>query len=1035
MRPIHLFICLPVALAIVFGFAVMPRSASGEVKLDGKVDFNRDIRPILSENCFACHGNDAKNRKADLRLDHRESAIKDRDGIAAIVPGKPESSEAYLLIASADSRERMPPVKSGKKLSPLQIKLIQRWIKQGAVYGEHWAFVKPIAQPLPPVAQKVWPRNGTDHFILAKLATKGLKPSAPADRYRLIRRVYLDLIGLPPSPKEVDSFVNDKSPDAYEKVVNHLLASPRFGERWAQMWLDLARYADTMGYEKDLPRNIWAYRDWVIDAFNRDLPFDQFTIEQLAGDLLPKARNDQILATAFHRNTLTNQEGGTDDEEYRVLAVKDRVDTTLQVWMGLTMGCAKCHSHKYDPITQAQYYSLYALFNQTEDRDLGSDAPTLATPSPGQRAGREELNSQLAKLQGDVNELVLRHAEDRQSWEASRKNSPQWSVLKSSVVKSTGGTTFEVLPDSSVLASGKSPDRNTYIAETEAPKGQYTAVRLQALTHASLGRQGPGRNGRDPNFVVNEFKLEAQTGKADSPFSQIAFSQAKATFSQKNWSVSGAIDGVAKTGWAVSPQFSKPHTAIFIFETPLELNGKSKLRFRIEQNYGGQLTLGRFRISLSQVDSRTASFESDPIVEIIAKAPNTRSEDDNQKLARAFLQSRSSKDKNAKALLAKITDVESRLNAVSSKAPNTPIMRELPDNRRRETRIHQRGNFLDKGDVVQPGILAGFGPIPVPAPGSGGKQLSRLDVAKWLVHPSNPLTARVQVNRFWARLFGTGLVLTEEDFGNQGSVPSHPELLDYLSVEFVKQGWSVKKLLRSMVISATYRQSSNVTSEQYEKDPDNRWFARAPRFRLEAESVRDQALVAAGLLSSKMFGPSVMPPQPKGVWKITYSGSDWQNATGDDRNRRGLYTFLRRTSPYPSMLTFDAGSREVCLIRRIRTNTPLQSLVTLNDPVFVEAAGGIAKRVMSQGGKTDADRAQFAFRLVAVRLPSVQERLRIEGLFKSALEQFADSPNDAAALLKAAGVSVPQGASSKRLAAWVVVGNLLLNLDEVVTKG
>lgn len=1022
----HLIVCLAGIVAV----GIAARSVSGaDTDQIGKVDFNRDIRPILSENCFACHGNDATHRKADLRLDQRADAIKNRDGIAAIVAGKPELSEAYLLITAEDSSERMPPVKSGKQVTPRQIELIQRWIKQGAAYGEHWAFVKPKSQPLPLLKQKTWPRNEIDHFILAKLEAKGLKPSTPADRYSLIRRVYLDLIGLPPSPQEVDAFVNDKSLDAYDKIVDRLLASPRFGERWAQVWLDLARYADTMGYEKDLPRNIWAYRDWVIDAYNRDLPFDQFTLEQLAGDLLPKVRNDQILATAFHRNTLTNQEGGTDDEEYRVLAVKDRVDTTMQVWMGLTMGCAKCHNHKYDPISQSQYYSLYAIFNQTEDRDLGNDAPTLATPSPGQRAIRETLNAQLKSLQNKASTLASRLSDVRQKWESAHKASPTWLILKPADVKSTAGSKLEVLQDGSTLASGKSPDRDTYVIECQGEPGRYTAVRLEALTHPSLGRQGPGRNARDPNFVVNEFTIEIQSRSDATKFEPAALTKAKADFSQKNWPVSGAIDGVAKTGWAVSPQFSKPHTAMFVFKSPIELKKKTLLRFRIEQNYGGQLTLGRFRLSLTAANPDGVSLDSDPIANILAKTPEERSEDDNQKLTRAFLDFSSTTDSVAKALLAKFTAAEAQLNALTGKAPVTPVMRELPANRRRVTHLHKRGNFLDKGDVTKAGIPDGFGTIPET------KQLSRLEVANWLIHPDNPLTARVQVNRFWARIFGTGLVLTEEDFGNQGAVPTHPELLDHLAVEFVQQKWSVKKLIRSMVTSATYMQSSHVNPQLYEKDPDNRWLARAPRFRLEAETVRDQALSSAGLLSAKMFGPSVMPPQPKGIWKITYSGSDWQNATGEDRYRRGLYTFLRRTSPYPSMLTFDAGSREVCLIRRIRTNTPLQSLVTLNDPVFVEAAGGLAKRVVFEGGKTIAERARFAFRLAAVRIPSDKERLRIESLYQSALKQFNDSPTDADALLKAAGVSVSDGANSKELASWVVVGNLLLNLDEVLTKG
>ncbi|MCH7726569.1 MAG: PSD1 domain-containing protein [Planctomycetes bacterium] len=757
---------------------------------DDKIDYSRDVRPILAQSCFACHGNDADKREAELRFDVREDAIRDRDGSRAIMPGDSSKSELIARVTSDDPEQRMPPAEAEKPLTPQEIEVLRSWIEQGAIYNKHWAFEKPTQAPLPRVSKKHWTRNQIDYFVLAELDRQGLQPSPEADRYMLIRRVYLDLIGLPPSPAEVDAFISDTSNKAYDKVVDQLLRSPRFGERWAQIWLDLARYADSMGYEKDLPRTIWRYRDWVIDAFNRDLPFDQFSIEQLAGDLLPDATLDQKLATAFHRNTLTNQEGGTDDEEFRVAAVKDRVDTTMQVWMGLTMGCAKCHSHKFDPLTDEDYYRFYAIFNQTADADRGNDSPTLFTPTREQRRRLKEFDEQISRLEN--------------------------------------------------LAA------------------QDEAVRKQ-------------------------------------------------------------IDELKKKRAAIKP-------------------------------------------------------------------------------------------------------------------PKTPVMQELPANKRRVTHIQVRGSFLDKGKVVEPAVPKSFGALPDAAP------KNRLAVARWLVHPDNPLTARVQVNRIWARLFGKGIVLTEEDFGTQGMLPTHPELLDWMAVQFRTPresgglGWSIKGLLRLIVTSATYRQSSAITAQMLEVDPQNLWLARGPRFRLEAEIVRDQALAIAGLLSEKIHGPSVMPPQPPGIWKVTYSVLKWKTSAGDNRYRRALYTYWRRTSPYPSMLTFDAGSRETCILRRVRTNTPLQALITLNDSVYVEAAGGLAQQIVTQAGPTLKDRTAYGFRRAAVRKPDEFETQRLAKIFESARTHFRQSPDEAGKLIKAALATKPNDITVEEFAAWIVVGNLLLNLDEVMMK-
>ena len=774
------------ALLFLHVFCAAPSLAA---EPEGKIDFNRQIRSILAENCFKCHGPDAKKVEGGLQLNARGPALAELDsGEFAIVPGKPKQSALVARIYSDDPDERMPPPKSGGKLSAVDKQLLTRWIEQGAAYARHWSFV-PLKRETPPakLSNSAWVRNPIDRFVMARLDAEKLKPSAEADRYAIIRRVSLDLTGLPPSINEVDRFVADNSPQAYEKVVDRLLKSPAFGERWARVWLDLARYADSAGYAQDPARTIWRYRDWVIQAINSNMRFDQFTIEQLAGDMLSGATEEQILATAFHRNTMTNSEGGTNDEEFRNAAIIDRVNTTMQVWMGLTIGCAQCHSHKYDPITQEEFFRFFAILNNTEDADRGNEAPLLRTLSIEQKKQKARLEAEIAKL-----EKVL----------AKKAKKPV--------------------------------------------KKQITALKKQIA----------------------------------------------------------AIKGVT-----------------------------------------------------------------------------------------------------------------------------TPIMRELPEGRRRKTHIQLRGNFLVTDKEVTAGVPSAFHPLPV------GSQPDRLGLAKWLVDKNNPLTARVLVNRHWEQLFGIGIVETSEDFGTQGEPPSHPALLDYLAADLVQQGWDTKKLLKTIVTSATYRQSSAVTPELVERDPQNRLLARGPRFRLPAEMIRDQALAIGGLLSGKMYGPSVRPPRPVLGLRAAFGGStDWKTSGGEDKYRRGLYTSWRRTTPYPSLTTFDAPSREVCTIRRIRTNTPLQALVTLNDPVFVEAAQALARRMVAEGGKTVDERTVYGFRLCLARAPSKAEQASLMRLYEKALARYAiDEPNAKLIATNPLGPA-PKGVDIKQLAAWTVVGNVLLNLDEVIAK-
>lgn len=753
--------------AVIWMVPLLTLAALGQaIGEDATIDFNRDIRPILSNRCFTCHGPDELHRTGGLRLDVREDAIGPADsGERAIVPESPEQSELLARVSSDSSFLRMPPADTGPALTDAEIRLLRDWILQGAPFAQHWSYVKPqrptvpdldalLADLAPQEAARLkdWSRNPIDHFALEQMLVRSLTPMPEADRYALIRRVSLDLTGLPPALDEVERFINDPEPDAYERLVDRLLAQPSYGEHWARLWLDLARYADSAGYADDPPRTIWAYRDWVIRALNDNMPFDQFTVEQLAGDLLTEASEDQLIATAFHRNTMTNNEGGTDDEEFRNAAVVDRVNTTMAVWMGTTIDCAQCHTHKYDPITQEEYFQLFAIFNQTEDADRRDESPVLTL---------------------------------------AERNEDQ-----------------------------------------------------------------------------------------DEP---------------------------------------RPATSV-------------------------------------------------------------------------------------------------------------PIMRELPEDQRRRTFVQLRGSFLDLGDEVAAGVPSAFHPPPADQP------LNRLTLAHWLIDPQNPLTARVIANRYWEALFGRGIVVTSEEFGSQGDLPTHPELLDWLATELVRTGWDRKAFLRLLVTSATYRQSSQVTEERLHLDPENQWLSRGPRFRMSAEMVRDQALFVAGLLSPKRYGPPVNPPQPAlGLSAAFGSGIDWQTSSGPDRYRRGLYTSWRRSNPYPSMVAFDAPSREVCTVRRDRTNTPLQALVTLNDPVYVEAAQALARR-MTDAEPGQVQRVTHGFRLCLARPPSDKELQQLLDLHERAKQAFQEDREAAEKLATVPLGPVPEDADVIDLAAWTVVANVLLNLDEMFMK-
>jgi len=863
----------------------------------------------------------------------------------------------------------------------------------GAPEDEHWAYVPPVlpvAPPAPPgEAFEGWARNPIDAFVAVRMAAQGLEPSPAADRATLIRRASLDLIGLPPSLAEVDAFLVDDGPRAYERMIDRLLVSPAFGEQQGRLWLDLARYADSDGYEKDERRTMWRYRDWVIDAFNRDLPFDQFTIEQLAGDLLPDATLEQRIATGFHRNTMVNKEGGADPEEWRVAAVKDRVNTTGEVWLGATVKCAECHNHKFDPLSQEDYYRLYAFFDQTEDTG-NSNAPLIDAPLPDQLARKSELEAELEELEWQLSTQTPELNAELALWqEAWRPTFSAWTALRPTQTRAREGSRLAVLDDDSVLALGELPDTDVYEVTAIAPPGTIVALRLQVLTDPSLPAGGPGWS-THRNFVLNELVVRA-AGVA------VPLVSARADYYQQNrpWPAAETIDGDLTNGWAIAGGEGAAHQVIFELAEPLVVTEPTELAFELHQHHGGGHLIGRFRLSVTAAGVPDAQPVPSPTLEATIQSVE-RTPDEQAELEALFRARAAFLD----PLRARARDVRAEM-----RYPTAMVMRERSEPR--TTHLQVRGNFLDPGRVVEAGVPASMG-----APGAsaaGGP--TRLDLARWLVAADNPLTARVTVNRFWQQVFGTGLVRTSNDFGTQGEPPTHPELLDWLAIEFRERGWSVKRLLRTILTSATYRQSSHATRARFASDPGNRWLARGPRLRVDAETVRDIALSVSGLLCNELGGPSVFPPQPEGIWMMTYSGDSWTASVDCDRYRRGLYTFWRRTAPYPTFMLFDATSREVACSRRPLSDTPLQALALLNDPAFVELAGGLARRMLAEGGATPAERAAYGFRLCTTRPPEADEVALLVGLYESEL------------------------AVGDELTAWTLVANALLNLEETITKG
>lgn len=993
------------------------------------VDFRRDVRPILSKRCFACHGPDEHARKANLRLDTEAGATAERDGERALVGGDAARSLLYARIIAEDASERMPPASVGEKLSFEETELIRRWIAAGGKWEEHWSFVAPRRPSPPETRNGEWTRRPLDAFVLAGLENAGLSPSPEADRRTLLRRVSLDLTGIPPTIADADAFAADPSPDAYERAVDRLLAQPSFGERFARVWLDIARFADTRGYEKDLRRTVWPFRDWLIRALNDDMPFDRFTERVLAGDLLPGSTEDDQIATAFHRLTMSNDEGGTEDEEFRIAAVKDRVDTTMQAWMGLTFGCAKCHSHKYEPISQEEYYRLFAFFDQTEDADLGDDAPVLSYLSRDDRNENRKINREIAAIE----DAMLRSTPDREAafkeWADDRRGPDPWRRLMSVAAKSESGADLKPRQDGALLLSGKTADKDSYTVDYDPGVGLVAALRLEALLDPSLGsRRGPGRNERDPNFVVSEIKFELVPADPSRPRTTLEIASADHDFAQTQWPIAGAFDGDITTGWAISPQFGLPHAAVFRLREPITTVAGDRIVVTIEQRFGVGLCLGCFAIAASP--NGVAALPSMPFGTYLAaqKPDADRTAEDWRLLQSTW--------RGEDPMFAADRAAIDALTARRKTAVPLPVMKERPAHMSRTTRVHLRGNFLDLGREVQPGTPAFLPPMP------HDLLRNRLGLARWLTSRENPLTARVHVNRIWSVFFGRGIVFSEEDFGSQGTPPDNQDLLDHLATRFADD-WSMKRLCREIVLSATYRQSSEISPRSAEKDPENRLFSRGARVRLEAETIRDQTLAVAGLLSKKMFGPSVMPPQPEGIWAVVYSGDRWSTSPGEDRFRRGIYTFIRRTSAYPMQLNFDGTSRETCTLRRIRSNTPLQALQALNDPAFIEAAQALAARAMTEIAKEmspddpGADRAiaQRIFRHALLRQPTDEETEAMLALYTVRQAAYRDDTLSAASMTRDAMGEHSKMPDIARHAAWTNVANVVLNLDEFLVKG
>jgi hypothetical protein len=1008
----------PISVCVILS-AILQRPG---LSADPAPSFNRDIRPILASNCFECHGPDEDFREADLRLDTSKGATADLGGYSAIKPGNPQSSEMIRRMISNDPDEKMPPPDSGKTLTAGQIDLLRRWIASGGKYERHWAFIPPKRPTVPEVKFETWPKNEIDHFVLHRLEAEGLQPAPEANRYTLVRRLYLDLIGLPPSPEEADDFVNDRDPKAYEKLVDRLLKSKHYGERWARQWLDLARYADSNGYEKDRSRSIWPYRDWVIRALNDDMPFDQFTIEQLAGDMLPDATRDQRIATGFHRNTMLNEEGGIDPLEYRFYAMIDRVATTGTVWMGLTVGCAQCHTHKYDPITQIDYYRMMALLNN-------ADEPDLNVPDPEVSSRRRTIEEQIAHKEAELPDKFPPAPGDEPIEERRRKNLQSkfaawlqenraqavlWTILRPHQLESNRPK-LELLADGSIFSRGDITKRDVFqlMFRLDDSAKPVTALRLEILPDERLPAGGPGRafyEGRKGDFFLSE--ITATVDGMPARFIAASHSYGKISVGSGNANAENVFDGNGSTGWSTSGREGEAHQLVLNFAKPVAASSKLKLEFVFERHFAA--SLGRFRLSVTSVFGEMKAKQMPVKLEaLLTRDSKSWTEAERSVVKKYFL--------DVTPDLAEARKPIEKLRRQLPLFPTTMVMQERQADNPRETFRHHRGEYLQIRDKVTPGVLEIFASL------NSNEPADRLAFARWIVSDRNPLVGRVTVNRAWRALFGSGLMRTSGDFGTQSDPPTHPELLDWLAFKFVEQGWSMKKLHRLIVTSATYRQSSRVTPKLLQRDPENRLLARGPRVRVEAEMVRDIMLKASGLLSPKVGGPSVYPPQPATVTALAYGNTKWIPSAGQDRYRRSLYTFSKRTAPFNAYQIFDAPTGENCIARRDNSNTPLQALTLLNDDMFLEMARFLAKQAVTRKPAAAEQHATFIFRRFLTRPPTERELKIVLKFMQIQKDRLDNNEIDPAIICK-------DKQATPELAVWVLIARAVMNLDETITK-
>ena len=1013
----------------------------------GTVQFNRDIRGILSDNCFYCHGPDKNKRQADLRLDTLEGLHGNGGKPGVLVPGKPDESALVHRILSANPEEQMPPPESGKTLSAADKELLKRWIAEGGEFEGHWAF---LARNVSGIKSNVVEAGGKSEDQLAverldarvadSLQKQGLAPSAPADRVTLIRRLSFDLLGLPPSESDVEEFLRDDSPGAYERLVDRLLASPHFGERMAMWWLDLVRYADTVGYHGDQEMSVSPFRQYVISSFNTNKPFDQFTIEQLAGDLLPNPTREQKIASGYNRLGMMSAEGGVQDKEYLAKYMAERVRNATGTWLGITLGCAECHDHKFDPLSTKDFYRFGAFFADIKEQGLygGSDqsgiwGSYIKVPTADQEAKRDELQNQLKALRAILDQTTPELLAGMDAWESTQT---PWVPLQPESIVSVEGVTLKSLPDGSILASGKNPATDTYLLTFRDLPKAITAFRLEVLPDDSLPRKGPGRAGNG-NFVLSEFVVHLRPANGET--TQIALQNPSATYEQTGaaggnpygkWSVAAALDGDAKGrnwGWAIMEKAGSPHAAIFETASDLNLAEGDSISIGLWQNLDNpQHTIGRFRLSASTSARPVQVSNSLPpaIEQIVRMTKEQRSDAQREELLKYY--------RGIAPLLEpqrlELAQLEKSLAELEASMIATLVTEQVMP---RMVRVLARGNWMDEnGEVVTPAFPASLSKTEPPA----DRRLNRLDLAKWIMESDNPLTARVLSNRLWKLFFGAGLSKKLDDMGAQGEWPSHPELLDELSQWMIDSNWDLKRWIKSVVMSKTYQQSSATNAEAKEKDPFNRYLGRQSRFRLDAEMVRDNALSISGLLVNKLGGKSVRPYQPPGYWAyLNFPQREWQNGNGDDLYRRGLYTHWQRQYLHPSLLVFDAPSREECTADRPRSNTPLQSLVLLNDPTYVEAARAFAELVLRHEGD-DRTKLNYAYQRALSRPISDEEATVLMPLLHAQLKQYKEQPLAAKELLSAGARPLPGDIETATLAAWTAVTRVLLNLHESIAR-